>query len=134
METTTHLVTQQDQRYKRTIFLLILLCLAFVVTVIKHLYDNVPVQNEIVEKALSDMRDSLIVHDRVRDSLLYELNSRYKQDSVRISDIRKEVSDIPKTIKSINNSYNEKRNYINSLPVDGQISYMSKWLSSEDSL
>jgi hypothetical protein len=80
------------------------------------------------------LTDSLKAHNKLREQQLSLLKDKYKQDSVRINSIQNQINKVPDLVKEISKSYDKKRNHINSLSADEQVSYMSDWLSKDTSI
>lgn len=83
--------------------------------------------------SIQQLTDSLAVHDNIKDAQLAELRARYTQDSIEIINLRNKIDNIPVQIKEVNSKYNDKRNHINTLPIDSQLQFFSDWLSKETS-
>lgn len=83
--------------------------------------------------SIQQLTDSLVAHDNIRDAQLIELKAQYTQDSIEIINLRNKVDNIPVQIKEVNSKYNDKRNHINTLPIDSQLQFFSDWLSKETS-
>jgi hypothetical protein len=80
------------------------------------------------------LTDSLKAHNKLREQQLSLLKDKYKQDSVRINSVQNQINKVPDLVKEISKSYDKKRNHINSLSTDEQVSYMSDWLSKDTSI
>ncbi len=83
--------------------------------------------------SIQQLTDSLAAHDNIRDAQLIELKTQYTQDSIEIINLRNKIDNIPVQIKEVNSKYNDKRNLINTLPIDSQLQFFSDWLSKETS-
>lgn len=80
------------------------------------------------------LADSLAAHDKVRDQQLSVLRTKYEQDSVKLTNLRAQIDNVPALVKEINKKYDKKRNHINTLSVDEQVGHMSDWLSKDSSI
>lgn len=80
------------------------------------------------------LKDSMRIHDQKRDSIVKAFRIRSMSDSLKVAYLEQIVGKVPDMINNVKKKYNEKRNHINSLPVDEQVGYLADWLSKEDSL
>jgi hypothetical protein len=81
-----------------------------------------------------ELSDSLAAHDKIRDQKLSILRIKYEQDSVKLTNMRSQIDQVPDLVKQINKKYDKKRDHINTLSVDEQVGHMSDWLSKDSSL
>jgi hypothetical protein len=81
-----------------------------------------------------ELSDSLAAHDKVRDQKLSILRIKYEQDSVKLTNMRSQIDQVPDLVKQINKKYDKKRDHINTLSVDEQVGHMSDWLSKDSSI
>ncbi len=80
------------------------------------------------DKTLRAQVDSMVIHDRQRDSLYSHLQVIHTQDSMRIDDIEEQIDGTTSMINNINNVYNQKRGQLSAAPIDTRIKFLSDHL------
>jgi len=78
--------------------------------------------------------DSLVQHDKNKAKEIDSIKTLYVQDSFKLIVIEQAVDNAPQVITKIKYKFNEKRDSIGILPVNDQLLFFAKWLSSVDSL
>lgn len=88
----------------------------------------------VVGITAKELADSLAAHDKVRDQKLTSLQVKYEQDSIKLTNMRNQVDNMPALMKEINKKYDKKRTHVNTLSIDEQVGHMSDWLSKDSSI
>lgn len=112
----------------KVLWILILLVLAGYGYVILSLVRAQPITNNRLQSAI----DSMVVHDRIRDSAIRAIDNRVFYDSIRVSIIRKELTD-KIALQAIKNHYDTKKQHIDTLATDEQLELFSGNLSPQGS-
>ena len=77
------------------------------------------------DKALRTQIDSMIVHDRHRDTLYNQLQVIHTRDSMRIDDIQDQLDGTNAMIDKINNIYDKKRTQLTNSSLDDKLQFLS---------
>lgn len=86
----------------------------------------------VIDNRLQQAIDSMVVHDRIRDSAIRAIDNKVFYDSIRVSIIRKELTD-KIALQAIKNHYDTKKQHIDTLATDEQLELFSGNLSPQGS-